>query len=133
VVLVDASVWIFAERSKVPVASLLPRGERVATCPMIMQEVLRGTSGAAHYDLTRRMLFATEVLDEATPFARFEEAAKLFLACRNDGITPRTSVDCLVAATAIAYGIPLLHDDRDFENIKRFLPLQTLRPTRSSS
>ena len=132
-VLVDASVWIFAERNKIPVATLLPRDELVATCPMIMQEVLRGTSNAAHYDRVRRMLLATEVLDEATPFERFEEAAKLFLACRDDGITPRTSVDCLVAATAIAYGIPLLHDDRDFENIKRVLPLRTLRPTRSSA
>jgi len=133
VVLVDASIWIFAERNKIPVASLIPRDEVVATCPMIMQEVLRGTSNAAHYDFTRRILLATEVLDEATPFERFEEAAKLFLACRDGGISPRSSVDCLVAATAIAHGIPLLHDDRDFEHIKRVLPLRTLRPTRSSS
>ena len=132
-VLVDSSIWIFAEHNKIPVASLLPQDELVATCPMIMQEVLRGTSNAAHYDRTRRMLLDTEVLDESTPFERFEEAAKLFLACRDDGITPRTSVDCLVAATAIAHGIPLLHDDRDFENIKRVLPLRTLRPTRSST
>jgi predicted nucleic acid-binding protein len=133
VVLVDSSIWIFAERNKVPVASLLPQDELAATCPMIIQEVLRGTSDAAHYDLTRRLLLATEVLDETTPFERFEEAAKLFLACRVDGITPRSSVDCLVAATAIAYDVPVFHDDRDFENIKRVLPLKTLRPTRSSS
>lgn len=132
-VLVDASVWILAERLKIPVASLLPADEVAATCPMIMQEVLRGTSDAAHYDLTRRVLLASEMLDEATPFERFEEAARVFLACREAGITPRSSVDCLVAATAIAHAVPLLHNDRDFEHIKRVLPLKTLRPTRSSA
>lgn len=128
-VLVDASVWIFAERNKIPVASLLPRDELAATCPMIVQEVLRGTRNAAHYRLTRTLLLAAEMLDEATPFRRFEEAANVFLACRDAGITPRTSVDCLVVATAIAHDVPLLHDDRDFEFIKRVVPLQTLRPT----
>lgn len=130
-VLVDASVWIIAQRLKIPIATLLPVDEVPATCPIIVQEVLRGTRDAAHYDLTRRVLLSAEMLDEATPFERFEEAAKLFLACRETGITPRSSVDCLVAATAIAHDVPLLHDDRDFEHIKRVLPLKTLRPTRS--
>lgn len=132
-VLVDSSVWIFSERYQVPVAGLIPENEAVATCPMIVQEVLRGTANVSHYQFTRRLLLATELLDEETPFERFEEAAKVFLICRDAGITPRSSVDCLVVATAIAYGVPLLHDDRDFEHIKRVLPLKTLRPTRSAS
>lgn len=130
-VLVDASVWIIAERKKIPVELLLPPGEIVATCPIIVQEVLRGTPDAVHYAAARNVLLLSEMVDETTPFERFEEAAKIFLACRDVGITPRSSVDCLVAATAIAHGIPLLHDDRDFEHIKRVLPLETLRPTRS--
>ena len=129
-VLVDASIWIMAERFKVPLATLLPGDEVPATCPVILQEVLRGTRDAAHYDLTRRLLLAAEMLDETTPLERFEAAANVFLRCRDAGITPRSSVDCLVVATAIAHEIPLLHDDRDFEHIKRVLSLETLRPAR---
>jgi predicted nucleic acid-binding protein len=131
VVLVDSSVWILAERKKIPVASLLPPDEIVATCPMIVQEVLRGTPDAAHYEAARNVLLSAEVLDASTPFERFEAAAKVFLACRDAGITPRSSVDCLVVATAIAHDATLVHDDRDFENIGRVLPLRTLRVTRS--
>lgn len=130
-VLVDASVWILAERLKIPLAVLLPTDDVVATCPMIVQEVLRGTSDAAHYDLTRGVLLTSEMLDESTPFERFEEAAKLFLACRDAGVTPRSSVDCLVAATALAHDATLVHNDRDFDQIARVLPLKTLRVTRS--
>ena len=130
-VLVDASVWIIAQRTKVPLASLLPADEAPATCPMIVQEVLRGTRDAAHYELTRRVLLAAEMLDETTPFERFAEAARVFLACREAGITPRSSVDCLIVATAIAHGMPLLHDDSDFTHMERVLPLRTLRVTRS--
>jgi len=99
---------------------------------MIAQEVLRGTRDAAHYQSTRRLLLGVEMLDESTPFERFETAAEVFLACRDAGITPRSSVDCLVVATALAYGVTLVHDDRDFEHIKRILPLKTLRVTPSS-
>jgi predicted nucleic acid-binding protein len=131
VVLVDSSAWILAEHQKIDIRSLLPPKESVATCPIIMQEVLRGTRGPAHYRALRIVFESIDMLDAPTPLERFEDAARVFLACRDAGITPRTSVDCLVVATAIAYGIPLLHDDRDFELISRILPLPHLRPTRS--
>ncbi|HYC62574.1 MAG TPA: PIN domain nuclease [Thermoanaerobaculia bacterium] len=130
--LVDSSVWILADRSRFTLSRFLPADEVVATCPMIAQEVLRGTRDAAHYQSTRRLLLGVEMLDESTPFERFETAAEVFLACRDAGITPRSSVDCLVVATALAYGVTLVHDDRDFEHIKRILPLKTLRVTPSS-
>ena len=129
--LVDTSVWVLAERRRISLSQLLPLDEIVATCPVIAQEVLRGTRDAAHYQLARRLLFDVEMLDESTPFERFEAAAEVFLACRNFGVTPRSSIDCLVVATALAHDATLVHNDRDFEQIKRVLPLKTLRPTRS--
>ncbi len=133
VLLVDSSVWILAEHQKIPLAQFLPADEIVATCPIIVQEVLRGTRNLAHYQLTRRLLLEAEMLDEPTPFERFEAAARVFLTCRDAGVTPRSSIDCLIVATALAHEVPVLHNDRDFEEMKRVLPLKTLRPTRSSS
>jgi predicted nucleic acid-binding protein len=70
------------------------------------------------------MLMKAAMFDDPTPMARFEEAAKIYLRCRTVGVTP-SATDCLVAACAIAHGIPLLHDDADFTHIARVVP--TLR------
>lgn len=129
--LVDSSVWILADRQRISLSALFPVDEIVATCPAIAQEVLRGTQNARHYDVMRRLLFDVEMLDAATPFERFEAAARVFLTCRDGGITPRSSIDCLVVATALAYDATIVHNDRDFEHIKRILPLKTLPLTRS--
>jgi predicted nucleic acid-binding protein len=132
-VLVDSSIWIHSQWQRIPVASLLPDDEVVAVCPIIVQEVLRGTRNAKHYAVTRGVLLATQLLDSPTPFERFEEAAGIFLACRDTGITPRSSVDCLIAATAIAHRIPLFHNDRDFGLIARAIPeLHVLTPSSGS-
>lgn len=129
--LVDSSVWVLADRRRISLTHFLPEEEIVATCPAIVQEVLRGTHSAKHYQATRRLLLEVEMLDPATPLERFEAAAEVFLACRDAGVTLRSSIDCLVVATALAYEATIVHNDRDFENAKRVLPLKTLTPTRS--
>jgi predicted nucleic acid-binding protein len=88
-------------------------------------EVLRGTSDAKAYEATRQMFMFVELLDAPTPQQRFEEAAQLYIACRNAGVTP-SAVDCLVAACAIAHDIPLAHYDSDFEHIAGVTSLRTL-------
>lgn len=47
----------------------------------------------------------------------YAAAGALYARCRWAGITPRSPHDCLIAQTAIEHGLPLLHDDRDFERI----------------
>jgi predicted nucleic acid-binding protein len=56
------------------------------------------------------------------PAARVESgdyvtAASLFRSARYAARTPRSLVDCLVAAVAIRHDLPLLAADRDFEAI----------------
>jgi hypothetical protein len=121
VVLVDSSIWILTEHLRVDLRELLPRSESVAVCPMIVQEVLRGTRNPMRYARMRTVLMNCEILDAPTPLDRFEEAAKLFIECRGAGVTPG-SVDTLIAACAIAHRIPLLHEDDDFARIARVAP-----------
>lgn len=52
----------------------------------------------------------------------YVEAARMYARCRWAGITPRTSIDCLIAQIAIEHDVPLYHDDRDFELIARVAP-----------
>ena len=41
--------------------------------------------------------------------------------CRRGGVTIRSTVDLLIAETAIENNIPLLHDDADFVNMARII------------
>ena len=52
------------------------------------------------------------------------QAAAIFRLCRAQGSTPRTQIDCLIAAVAIRAGVPVLTADEDFEAIARHTPLQ---------
>lgn len=119
-VLVDSSVWVHVEHGHAMLADLLPDGERAAVCPIVLLEVLRGTR-TERYSLVRAMLMTVRMLDEPTPLDRFEEAAQIYLRCRRAGVTP-SAPDCLVAACAIAYGVPLLQNDSDFLHIARVVP-----------
>jgi hypothetical protein len=47
----------------------------------------------------------------------FNKAAKIVLTLRSKGITPRNTIDVLIALTAIVHNIPLLHNDKDFDRI----------------
>jgi predicted nucleic acid-binding protein len=47
------------------------------------------------------------------------EAARIFFDCRRHGLTVRSSVDCLIAAHAIEAKATLLHNDEDFERIRK--------------
>ena len=54
----------------------------------------------------------------------FEEAAALYRACRAQGVTIRSLIDCLIAVLAMAEGVEVLHHDRDFDAIARVVPLR---------
>ena len=49
---------------------------------------------------------------------------------RWQGVTPRSPRDRLIAATAVDKRIPLLHDDRDFEQLALVEPKLKLIPRR---
>ncbi|HUR81269.1 MAG TPA: PIN domain nuclease [Thermoanaerobaculia bacterium] len=129
-VLVDSSIWIAFEHGRYDLFAVIGEDEEVATCPIVLHEILRGTRNTARYELALEMLANVTMLDSPTPLERFEQAARLYLDCREHGVTP-SSADCLVAACAITHGIPLLHADHDFDAIARCSRLEIF--TRSAS
>jgi hypothetical protein len=58
------------------------------------------------------------------PVESFAQAAKIYFQCRRKGITVRSTIDCLIAQTAIEHNLLLLHDDRDYEGIASVIPLR---------
>ncbi len=121
VVLVDSSAWIEVERGRTSLSAIVD--DEVAVCPVVVMEVLRGARDLRRYHRGREMFTFVRVLDAPTPLDRFEEAARIYLQCRDAGVTPSTA-DCLVTACAIAHDIALVHNDRDFAYIAKVVPLR---------
>ncbi|MGE5171786.1 MAG: PIN domain nuclease [Rudaea sp.] len=126
-VLVDTSVWIdfIRGRSTDAVGRLrtaLDRGVAAALTPLVYQEVLQGASDERAFRDYRAFLSTQPFLHPGEPIATHERAARLYFECRRLGLTIRSTVDCLIAQIAIENGVPLLHDDRDFDRIARVAP-----------
>jgi len=130
--LVDTSVWVdfFAGRDTPQVQHLeqaLRDGADLAICGIVLTEVLQGIRDDAQHDLVRQHLKPLLMLpmDEDT----FVLAAALFRGLRKQGFTIRKTNDCIIAATAIQHGLPLLHNDRDFDTLAQHSQLQIIVST----
>jgi predicted nucleic acid-binding protein len=81
----------------------------------------------------RDIMLRTKMVDAPMPYERYEQAAQLYLRCRENSYTIRSSVDCLIAACAMAHDATLLHNDRDFDHIAAVVALKARRLTPSRS
>lgn len=123
--LVDTSVWIgvFRKPRRLDLRALASTAE-IVTCLPVIQEVLQGFRDERAFRLAREAMLAFPAVEAPMRAAVFEQAADLYRAARRAGVTPRSSVDCLIAACAIRNGLTVLHHDRDFELLARVSPLE---------
>jgi len=126
-VLVDTSVWVdfFANSPAPHVGELeffLRRGRRVCICGVILTEVLQGVRADKEYRRVKRhldkLLFLPMIHDT------YVRAADIYRLLRRKGITVRKPLDCMIASVAIEHGVPLLHNDRDFNPIEKHCGLK---------
>jgi predicted nucleic acid-binding protein len=117
-VLVDTTVWIdyFAAKDLPQVVVLerfLHDGEDLCICGVILAEVLQGIRHDSDH-VRVSFLFESFIF---LPMTRetFVRSANLYRTLRQQGVTIRKPIDCMIAATAIEHDMPLLHHDRDFE------------------
>ena len=123
---VDASVWVLAGGRRADVEEIAG-STSISVCPPIVEEFLRGSGSPSRFRLAQQMFRSLTMLDAPTPLERFEEAARLYMICRDAGVTPRKGYDCLIAATALAHNAAVLHRDSDFDEMARVLPLKAKR------
>lgn len=122
-ILVDTSVWIELLAGRLSVrAEDLPR---LTVCGPIVQEVLQGLKPGLASDAFREAFSAIPVLNDAINLDVFAAAADIYRQGRRRGMTIRSSIDCLIAAIAVANSVPVWHRDRDFSAIATFTPLET--------
>ena len=135
-ILVDSSVWIdyFRGRQSPETDRLdaLVGAERVVTGDLILAEVLQGFRADRDFSRARSLMDAYTVLELGGPDIALR-AAQNFRSLRARGITPRKTIDTIIATYCIAHGLTLLFSDRDFEPFVEYLGLESALPAHGVS
>lgn len=128
-ILVDTSVWIdfFVGKETEEIKMLeyfIEEQKDLAICGVIMTEVLQGIRNDREYQETKRVL--SKLLYLSMDEKIFVESADLYRKLRRNGLTIRSTIDCLIASLCIDHGAHLLHRDRDFGFIGRHSSLKVV-------
>lgn len=127
IILVDSGVWIDYFRNRFTAETealdeLLAHDADLATCGIILTEVLQGIRTENQYQKVSRLL--AHLLYLPLEKEDYEQAALLYRAARRKGKTVRTTVDAIIAAVAIRHQTLLLHHDRDYAVLAQLSGLQ---------
>jgi predicted nucleic acid-binding protein len=127
--LVDSSVWI-AQFNQVANPAVERLRAIVTEGPLlvgdlILCEVLQGFRSEAQARLVQRALSRYQIVAISSPELAIKAAANYRL-LRRRGITIRKTIDVIIGTFCIERGHSLLHSDRDFEPMERYLGLQTV-------
>lgn len=128
-ILPDSSAWIAYFRSDRTPASnklrnLIELEEDICICGPVLTEVLQGLRHDDQYKKVQGIMQTFDYLE--TSRAVYQYAADIYRELRAKGITIRSTMDCIIAATAHAHDVYLVHHDRDFEAISKHFPLRVL-------
>ena len=89
-----------------------------------MQEILQGAASEKEFELLKKYLSTQRFYHPKDPVESYINAAKIYMECRKQGITLSSTIDCLIAQTAIEHDLMLLHKDNDFRLMSRIIPLK---------
>ncbi|MCD8352002.1 MAG: PIN domain-containing protein [Planctomycetaceae bacterium] len=126
-VLVDSSVFInylkgcYSEKTEL-FQELVDRDIPYGISVLTYQEILQGARNEREYAVLLEYLDTQTIYSPPSTTEYYEKAARLFFRLRRRGMTVRGQIDLLIAVTAIANDLLLLHEDRDFDAIASKTP-----------
>lgn len=91
---------------------------------VIYQEVLQGAKSDKEYNLLRDYLSSQRFFHPQDEVKTYEDAARIYFSCRKNGVTIRSTIDCLIAQIALEQDLALLHNDRDFDAMAPIIKLR---------
>ena len=86
--------------------------------------MLQGARGEREWRNLAEVLETQQVFHPVDGWATHLLAARIYYDCRRRGVTIRSTVDCCIAAQALETESTLLHNDADFERMKKGVPPQ---------
>lgn len=125
--LIDTSVWIDFLRGEdnapvIQLKELLLNNVPFFLTAVIYQEILQGADSKERFDQYRNYFGTQRFVHPANRLESYVEAAKLYFLCRKQGITVRSTIDCLIAQIAMENDLTVLHNDRDYEQMAKAIP-----------
>jgi predicted nucleic acid-binding protein len=130
VILADSSVWIDYFNGRVsPETDALDAAlgqQLILAGDLILAEVLQGFRREKDYRMALELFEAIEVRSLGGRDIAVQ-AAKYYRALRAKGITPRKTIDMMLATYCIVHDLPLLHADRDFDVLEAELGLRVVK------
>jgi predicted nucleic acid-binding protein len=128
-IVVDSSIWIdFFNGQHTPGTAHLSQmlgHEHILVGDLILCEVLQGARSTKHaneFEVAMRQCEFIEMCDVELAVA----AAARHRELRAKGITVRKTIDMLIGTYCIMHRHKLLHADRDFDPMERYLGLQVV-------
>jgi predicted nucleic acid-binding protein len=128
-ILVDTSILIsffkgLNKEGTQKLKMILRQGIPFGINSLIFQEVLQGSASEKEYMVLKQYLETQRFYHLKDPVESFAKAARIYMDGRKKGVTVRSTIDCLIAETALEHDLFLLHDDRDFDEIAKIVPLK---------
>jgi len=129
-IIADTSVWIdYVRGIDAPYTDLLDYellNNRVATGDIIIVEFLQGFREEREYRIAKQIMDRLEYYNFLGKEMAIESAEN-FRKLRKNGITIRKTIDVIIGTFCIENGFELLHNDRDFDPMEKYLGLKVKR------
>jgi len=126
VIVADTSVWIDYFRGKdarhTEILDYELEHERIVIGDLILAELLQGFRNERDFRAARQMMERLEYRDFVGKHVAIQ-AAMNFRRLRQHGITVRKTIDVIIATFCIENGFALIHNDRDFDAMEKYIGL----------
>ncbi len=129
-ILVDTSVWIDyfngVGNDKTDILDFYLDQDIIATGDLILIELMQGFKSKKDIELADDLLGELVYFDmagKAVAYKTIENYKKL----RKKGITVRKTIDMIIGSFCLLNNIKLLHNDKDFIPMEKYLHLQTVK------
>ena len=130
-ILVDSSVWIdyFNGRNtwQTDLLEKLLSDVPIIIGDLILAEILQGFRSDNDYK-TAKSFLSDLPFRQMGGYQVAVQSAQNYRTLRKKGVTVRKTIDVIIGTYCILEGLPLLHDDRDFEPMESHISLKILSP-----
>jgi predicted nucleic acid-binding protein len=126
-IIVDSSVWIdYFNGKKTSQTDWLDSA--LGSIPvilgdLILTEVLQGFQNSKEFKVAKDLLLGMPFMPMVGRAIALKSAEN-YRSLRRRGVTVRKTIDVIIGTFCIYYQLPLLHDDRDFDPMVKFLGLK---------
>ncbi|MDP2277754.1 MAG: PIN domain nuclease [Nitrospirota bacterium] len=128
-ILVDSSVWIdYFNGRKTAQTDWLDSAignKHIIVGDLILSEILQGFQSNDDFRTAKDLLLNFPFMEMLGQELAIKSALN-YRFLRKNGVTVRKTIDVMIGTFCIHYQCSLLHDDRDFEPMEKYLNLKTI-------